>query len=80
MSEPTSVSALPLGQPATITAICADDQDLVDQLTDHGFRPGEEVEVTHRGLFGGTPLAVRLGHAVVALRKHEAAAIWVEHS
>ena len=46
-----------------------------EALAEAGVAPGAEVEVLARGLFGGTPLSVRVGRAVLALRKAEAAAV-----
>ena len=48
---------------------------LRDGLTEAGFTDGADVEVLRRGLIGGTPLSVRVGRAVVALRREEAAAV-----
>jgi Fe2+ transport system protein FeoA len=50
---------------------------LREQLADHGFREGEEIELMASGPFGGVPIAVRLGRAMVALRGLEAQAIRV---
>jgi len=48
------------------------------QLEEIGFLPGEPVCVMSRGLFGGDPLAVRVGLSTFALRRDEARAIDVE--
>ena len=48
---------------------------LRDGLAEAGFAPGADVEVLRRGLIGGTPLSVRVGRAVIALRREEAAAV-----
>ena len=48
---------------------------LLDGLTEAGFTHGADVAVLRRGLIGGTPLSVRVGRAVVALRREEAAAV-----
>ena len=48
---------------------------LRDGLSEAGFVDGADVEVLRRGLIGGTPLSVRVGRAVVALRREEAAAV-----
>ena len=42
-----------------------------------GFIPGEQVQVLHKGFFGGEPIAVRIGQSTFALRRHEAALISV---
>ena len=48
---------------------------LTDGLAEAGFTDGAEVEVLRRGLIGGTPLSVRVGRAVIALRREEAALV-----
>ena len=47
------------------------------RLIDMGFTPGEEVMVTHTAPFGD-PIVVRVRGALLALRKREAAWIFVE--
>lgn len=49
--------------------------ELERRLLEMGFVEGAEIEVLHLGLFGGDPIAVRLGDARVALRRREAHAI-----
>jgi ferrous iron transport protein A len=51
-------------------------RDDCDRLLDLGFTPGEEVVVTHSAPLGD-PLIVRVRDALLALRKREAAWIWV---
>lgn len=48
------------------------------QLEEIGFLPGELVCVMSRGLWGGEPLAVRVGLSTFALRRDEAACIELE--
>ncbi|MDI9232498.1 FeoA family protein [Limnohabitans lacus] len=48
------------------------------QLEEIGFLPGEPVCVMARGLWGGDPLAVRVGLSTFALRREEAACIELE--
>ena len=48
------------------------------QLEDIGFLPGEPVCVMSKGLFGGDPLAVRVGLSTFALRRDEARCIALE--
>lgn len=45
-----------------------------------GFVEGAAIEVLHLGLFGGDPIAVRLGDTRVALRRREARAIVIAPS
>jgi ferrous iron transport protein A len=47
------------------------------RLLDLGFTPGEEVVITHTAPFGD-PLVIRVRGALLALRKREAAWIFVE--
>lgn len=48
------------------------------QLADLGFTPGERAVVMRRGWPGNDPLAVRVGSSTFALRRAEAACVWVE--
>lgn len=50
---------------------------LVLRLMEIGFLPGEPVSVIACGFPGTDPLAVRVGQATFALRRHEAAQILV---
>ena len=47
------------------------------RLEEIGFLPGERVVVLRRGVAGGDPLAVRVGHSTFALRRSEAACVQV---
>jgi ferrous iron transport protein A len=58
-----------------IVAALKGEGDLTEGLAEAGFEPGCEVEILARGLFGGTPLSVRLGRTIVALRRDEAQAV-----
>ena len=49
--------------------------ELERRLLEMGFVEGAAIEVLHLGLFGGDPIAVRLGDTRVALRRREARAI-----
>jgi ferrous iron transport protein A len=51
--------------------------ELERRLIELGFVEGADVEVLHEGLFGSDPIAVRVAHATVALRRREAMAILV---
>ena len=55
-----------------------EDRAVLLRLLEIGFLPGEPVRVIARGLPGGDPLAVRVGHTTFALRRHEAAMIRVQ--
>ena len=51
--------------------------ELERRLIELGFVEGADVEVLHEGLFGRDPIAVRVAHSTVALRRREAMAIRV---
>lgn len=51
--------------------------ELERRLIELGFVEGADVELLHQGLFGGDPIAVRVAHTTVALRRHEAMSIRV---
>lgn len=55
-----------------------EDRAVLLRLLEIGFLPGESVRVIARGLPGGDPMAVRVGHTTFALRRHEAAMIRVQ--
>jgi ferrous iron transport protein A len=51
--------------------------ELERRLIELGFVEGADVELLHQGLFGGDPIAVRVAHTTIALRRQEAMAILV---
>ena len=51
--------------------------ELERRLIELGFVEGADVELLHQGLFGGDPIAVRVAHTTIALRRREAMAIRV---
>lgn len=55
-----------------------EDRAVLLRLLEIGFLPGEPVRVIAKGLPGGDPMAVRVGHTTFALRRHEAAMIQVQ--
>jgi ferrous iron transport protein A len=82
MNAPATLDALPTGRTAKVSHVLtpaadagADGVDLALRLKELGFLPGEQVRVLHRGFPSGDPLAVRIGNATFALRRHEAALI-----
>ena len=68
-----SLSQLPIGQNATISAIEAE-ESLFYRLTALGFRIGKPLSIIRRANFNG-PLHVRLGTTDVILRGTDAARI-----
>ena len=76
------LDALPSATSAHVVALAAAQdarqQELLLRLMEIGFLPGEPVRVIGRGFPGGDPLAVRVGQATFALRRHEAALVQVQ--
>lgn len=52
--------------------------EIVRQLEEIGFFPGERVVLTARGAIGGDPLAFRVGQSKFALRRSEATCVLVQ--
>lgn len=55
-----------------------EDESLLLRLMEIGFLPGESVRIVATGFPGPDPLAVRIGQATFALRRHEAAKVLVQ--
>jgi ferrous iron transport protein A len=51
--------------------------ELERRLIELGFVEGAAVELLHQGAFGGDPIAVRVAHTTIALRRREAMAVLV---
>jgi ferrous iron transport protein A len=49
--------------------------ELENRLIELGFVEGAHVEILHEGAFARDPIAVRVNHATIALRRREAMAI-----
>ncbi|HOY70110.1 MAG TPA: FeoA family protein [Methylotenera sp.] len=73
-----SLTQLAIGQPATISAIEAD-ESLFHRLSALGFRVGKPLSIIRRANFNG-PLQVRLGTTDIILRTAEAARIHISTS
>jgi len=75
------LDALPRHTPARVVDLVpasdAPGQTLLLRLMEIGFLPGEPVRIVAMGFPGGDPLAVRVGQATFALRRHEAALVRV---
>ena len=80
MDSLTALTEMRRGEIALVAGIDDADPALATDLSEAGFLIGETVEILERGAFGGTPLAVRLGRAIVALRLREAKAVKVSRS
>ena len=70
------LSSIPLNKAVRIDRLDGPHQDCA-RLLDLGFTPGEEITITQRVPLGD-PLIVRVRGALLALRRREAAWIWVE--
>ncbi|WP_169331789.1 FeoA family protein [Robiginitomaculum antarcticum] len=62
---------------ARITTIESVEAGVETRLREIGFAEGDEVEALHFGLFGRNPMSVRLNGALIAMRRREAACIFV---
>lgn len=80
--DAVALGSLRTGEEATVVALQppsqTHDRDVLLRLAEIGFLPGERLRVVARGLPGGEPIAVRLGHATFALRRFEAALVAVQ--
>ncbi|WP_370679284.1 ferrous iron transport protein A [Comamonas sp. GB3 AK4-5] len=59
-------------------ATTPEEQELLLRLMEIGFLPGESVCIVATGFPGPDPLAVRVGQARFALRRHEASKVLVQ--
>ena len=64
---------------ASIGVTDTDFNDIEARLLEMGFIEGAKVEVLHKGMWGGEPIAIRINNnnTMVALRKREASVILV---
>jgi len=75
-STPRPLTSVPLHKEVRIGRLDGPPQDCA-RLLDLGFTPGEQIVITQHVPLGD-PLIVRVRGALLALRKREAAWIWVE--
>lgn len=81
----TRLSHVKPGDRGTIIEVRADHardhgvdvHELERRLLEFGFVEGAAIEVLHEGLIGQDPIAVRVDDMRVALRRRDAADIWV---
>ena len=66
------------GLAPAVPGISLPGDELERRLIELGFVEGADVELLHQGLFGGDPIAVRVAHTTVALRRREAMAVLVD--
>lgn len=78
MGKVVELNTLSFGQLGRVAGFSSADSELETKLREIGFAEGDEVEVLHRGPFGGTPISIRLARTIIALRRKEAAAVLVE--
>jgi ferrous iron transport protein A len=52
--------------------------DIADRLMEIGFEIGERVDVLHESPIGRDPMSVKICGRIIALRRREAAAIFLE--
>jgi ferrous iron transport protein A len=52
--------------------------ELEQQLLEMGFTEGARVEILHEGALSRDPIAVRVNHITIALRRREALAVVVQ--
>lgn len=72
---------LAVNQPARVVDLVSEqegDENLLLRLMEIGFLPGETVRIVATGFPGPDPLAVRIGQATFALRRHEASRVLVQ--
>ena len=79
MAIPVRLSELKKGASAVVHRV--EDTQRIDpiarRLRDLGFVSGEPVRVVAQGPLGGDPLLVQIGFTRFALRKSEAARVWL---
>lgn len=73
-----TIRDLKRGEKGAVTGFRGDEAGMVRELREIGFSEGDEVEILALGLFGRTPVSVRLNRTIIALRGGEAAMIEVE--
>lgn len=75
----SSLATIPVGRWFRVTSVVAPDwaPEWKQRLGEIGFIVGEPVRVLTRGMPGGDPVAVRVGHSTFALRKAEAECVCV---
>ncbi len=54
-----------------------DSEELLRRLLEFGFVEGATITVLHEGLMGHDPIAVRLDDMRIALRRRDAAEVWI---
>ena len=69
-------------KPSLMSFTNADFNDIEARLLEMGFIEGAKVEVLHKGMWGGEPIAIRINNnnSMVALRIREASVILVDES
>ena len=82
MRETHHLGLLRKGDSAIVTGLrasgSAEESEIQTRLLELGFAPGERVEIIAVSFPHRDPMAVRVGSATFALRRHEAAMIQIE--
>jgi ferrous iron transport protein A len=78
MRDSVSIVDLPLRTQAKICGFNADEAHAETRFREIGFAEGDIVEVLHVGLFGRSPLNIRLHGTSIAMRPNEAKMIMVQ--
>ncbi|HQQ68736.1 MAG TPA: FeoA family protein [Alicycliphilus sp.] len=80
--QPQGLDTLPRGVTATVAGLRQTRDGAASsislRLMEIGFLPGEPVRIIAKGFPAADPLAVRVGQATFALRRHEAAQVLVQ--
>ena len=78
-----TLDALTVGTTATVVHVSPGEAadggvSLARRLMELGFVPGEKIRMLKRGMPGGEPLAIKVGHSTFALRRFEAALVSIQ--
>lgn len=76
-----NLAELKKGESATILGLADDDNEdtafITARLQAFGFLPGERILVHAEAFPGKDPMAVRIGNAIFAIRRHEAVKVYI---
>ncbi|NNC36741.1 MAG: ferrous iron transport protein A [Acidimicrobiales bacterium] len=78
MNEKTTLAALPKSVRARIIGFSADTEDQETRFREIGFAEGDIIEILHVGVFGKSPINVKLHGTSIAMRPRQAAMINIE--
>lgn len=76
-----NLAQLKKGESATVIGLADDDETgavfMKTRLQELGFLPGERIHVYAEAFPGKAPMAIRIGNSIFALRRLEAAKIYI---